>query len=619
MTGLLALAEPATLLAAWEHVWAQDGADGWRSPSVVRFSEDWQANLERISRRLLDRTYQVGRLTPVPIPKDDGQFRTLLIGNAADRVVERALAVLIAPLIDQHLEHASFAYRAGLGVGDAIRRIVELRDWGLGWVLRTDIDDCFGSIDHTLAVEAVRPWIADTEVVGLIEQFLAPHRRPRGHWDGLPQGGSLSPMLANAVLNRVDRSMLTGGFQIVRYSDDIAIPTASRAEAANAKEVLVSELDKLGLRIGEEDTQIIDFATGFAFLGEDFNGRYPPSAGHPVAEVRRRTLYVGHQGAYISMRRGRVVVSRRRSELLSLPASHVGRIVTSGSVGLSAGLRGWALANGVDAVFLSRRGSYQGALTGPKSAAIERRRKQLEATSRPESCQAIGVAIVEAKLRNQRALLLRFNRRDKADAVGGAAHDIETMAEMAGRAETVDEINGIEGLGARRYFDAFGVLLPADVAWNGRNRRPPLDVANAALSYGYAILEGEVTAAVRIAGLDPTAGFLHRDHHRRPSLVLDLMEEFRPIVVDAVVLELFRRRSLTEASGRTEQGRSGVLLTEAGRKALVSAIEERLLTVSKHLHTDRRASRRRQIQLQAIQMAQCIDRDEFDYQPVRWR
>jgi CRISPR-associated protein Cas1 len=144
-------------------------------------------------------------------------------------------------------------------------------------------------------------------------------------------------------------------------------------------------------------------------------------------------------------------------------------------------------------------------------------------------------------------------------------------------------------------------------------------VVNAALSYGYAVLLGEAISALAAAGLDPAAGFLHADDGNRPSLALDLMEEFRPLIVDATVCELFRRGSLARRHGRVEADRGGVWLTEKGRRALVSGLEDRLLTIAYHVPSGTKTSYRRAIHLQAAQIASDIEAGDVRYRPVTWR
>ena len=155
-------------------------------------------------------------------------------------------------------------------------------------------------------------------------------------------------------------------------------------------------------------------------------------------------------------------------------------------------------------------------------------------------------------------------------------------------------------------------------ASRGRHRRPPPDLVNAALGYGYAILLGECVAACQGAGLHPSFGLLHAEDDRCPSLALDLMEEFRPLIVDQVVAELVRRRSLTAEHTRRDTARNGVLLTEKGRQRLTAGIEDRLLTMTHHLGSGHRVPYRRLIQLQASGLVRLFRRGE-PYESVPWR
>lgn len=138
---------------------------------------------------------------------------------------------------------------------------------------------------------------------------------------------------------------------------------------------------------------------------------------------------------------------------------------------------------------------------------------------------------------------------------------------------TLDEIMGIEGACSNAYFDALAACVPADVTFDGRSRRPPRDLPNAALSYGYAILLSECVGVLHAAGLEPSLGIVHTPTDKRPSLALDLMEQFRPLLVDQTVMALLRIRKLRPEHGVVEAEAGGVWLGGDGKKILVDAYE----------------------------------------------
>lgn len=259
-------------------------------------------------------------------------------------------------------------------------------------------------------------------------------------------------------------------------------------------------------------------------------------------------------------------IATMAAELLSVPSGHVERLVLFGPVGLSAGARSWALTNHVDVILASRRGGYLGQLSGDGTRRVHRLRAQLVAADDPTRAAVLGRAIVAAKISKQVVLLQRQTRRGPHQRIAHAAAAMRTLLGMLPDAATRDEIMGVEGAAAREYFTALGALMPEPLRFDGRSRRPPLDVVNAALSFGYTILCGEAVAALAAAGLDPAIGILHSLADRRPSLALDLMEEFRPLIVDQVVIEAVTTGRLRAEQARTDQDRPGVLLTKAGRR-----------------------------------------------------
>jgi len=520
-TGLLKVASVDLLRSAWDAVLANDRDDGVLGAGVSRFVRDADARLERIAAELAAAQYRPGLLTRVAIPRDNGPARLLHVPTVADRVVERAVLSVLTPMVDPWLGPWSFAYRPGLGVADAVQAVARLRDEGLEWAARADIADCFPSIPVGHLRRLVAALVDDDALRTLIEAFLA--RRSTGEGGvravaGLPQGSPLSPLWANLVLTRLDERLADEGFPVVRYSDDFVVLAASRDDAWEAMRVASAAVGDLGMRLGSDKSEVMSFAEGFTFLGEDFGPRYPPALDdHRAVEPPRRVVYVGRQGSRVRIASGRLVVESADDQtLLDVPSGQVERLVCYGAVGLSAGARSWALANGVDLLFLSRRGSYLGHGRGGRgpfagdevagAACDERRRRALpevrpggrrgEGTQADRGATAAGTADerryrlgggradgptardaarrdgprrVDGHGRRGGASVLRRPREDHARGAG-LRRAVETAA--AGRRQRrpvlrVRDPRGGGGVGALRGWPGPGCRAPA------RRRRPP--------------------------------------------------------------------------------------------------------------------------------------------------
>lgn len=607
MTTLLDRAlDVTTLKQALAEVLAREGPG--KGPRSLRALADGQPeSLVQLAAQVRSDDWRPRPLHTVRIPKKRGGERELALSHPPERVLERAILTVLEPHVDPHLSSCAYAYRGGVAVGDAVRRVVELREAGWRWVVRADFDDCFASIDASRCLRQLALVLAHDPVVGVVQRLL---RRPRRvgtrllYATGLAQGSSLSPLLCNLYLEPFDRRILRSGLPLVRYADDFLIAAHDQEEARRAMTMAEDAASSLGLAIDAEKSQLMDFARGFAFLGEDFNDRYPPAdLDERIDRRARRVLYVGVQGAFVSVSAGRVRVTRRKAELLSVPQQHVERVVGFGSVTVSPGLRSWAVANDVEVVFCSRGGGRVARLASADQGSVARRRQQFERTSDPGFCVDIARSMIRGKLHNQRVMLERLVRPERAPLLAGAAEEIQSCIALLADASSLAELLGIEGLAARRYFEALAAAVPSELAFRSRTSRPPTDVVNAALSYGYAILVGEAASGLAAAGLDPAVGVLHQDRIGRPSLALDLIEELRSYVVDAAVLRSVATRSLTKQHGREGPEGRGVWLTEEGRRRVVGAIERRLLTLVHHPQEDHRVSLRRAIHLQARHLA----------------
>lgn len=610
---------------AWEDVLANDSEDGQLGAGVSRFAADAASRLDTLAADLSEGTYEPADLTEVVIDGESHR-RTLHIPSVRDRIIERSLLEQVTPWIDPWLGPAAYAFRPGLGVADAVQEVARLREEGLGWVLRTDVHDCFPSVPVHLARRMFGALVPDEDLGALVDRLLARgFRRERGGravMRGLAQGCALSPMLANLVLTGLDDALAGEGFTPVRYADDVAVVTESRDDAWEAARVATAALERIGMELGADKTEVMSFEEGFCFLGEDFGPRYPPVLDrHRVVEPSRRVLYTALQGGRVRTEAGRLIVeSAEDAEVLNVPTGHVERIVCFGAVGISAGVRTWALRNDADVVFASRTGSYLGQqLSTDSSTRVARLRAQLACADDPVRALRLAGAMVEAKVRKQIVVLQRFGRRTHATDVSEAVAEMQHMLALLTECQSAEEVMGVEGAAASAYFPAFGGLFPQDLRFVERSRQPPLDLTNSGLSFLYTVLLGEAVTALVTAGLDPAIGVLHADHERRPSLALDLMEEFRPLIVDQVVLAAARKGELRAEHARSEPGRAGVLLTKAGRAAVLDGYERRMLTTTRGALPGFAGSMRRHLYRQAQRLAAVVSDPDALWTGLSWR
>lgn len=248
-------------------------------------------------------------------------------------------------------------------------------------------------------------------------------------------------------------------------------------------------------------------------------------------------------GAQLCLRNGALVAMRNERVIAQRPLHEVSEVVLIGQVSLTDEARDVLVRRGVDVVFLSAAGTFRCRMIGAPTVHARRRIAQYAMSLDEERRLKVAVAMVEGKLRNQARVATRAGRSDPRVRNNVAA--IRQVSRRLSVARTLDELRGYEGLAARLYFEALGgCIRHPELEFRGRNKRPPRDPVNACLSFGYTLLLRRVESAVLAAGLDPYVGFLHDADRGAPSLALDLMEEFRPVVVDRLVLRLINRQQL---------------------------------------------------------------------------
>jgi CRISPR-associated protein Cas1 len=280
---------------------------------------------------------------------------------------------------------------------------------------------------------------------------------------------------------------------------------------------------------------------------------------------------------------------------------------------------------GVTISYLTEYGRFLARVEGPISGNVLLRRAQYRHSEDAEKSAELARAIVTAKLANCRTVLLR-SLRDHPDSTGadeiGAA--VDRLSRALDRFQIqlpLDTVRGIEGESARNYFQVFDHLITTqkeDFSFRSRSRRPPLDNVNSLLSFVYTLITHDARSAAETVGLDPAVGFLHRDRPGRPGLALDIVEEFRPVLGDRLVLSLINKKRV-QGSGfkKTESG--AILMDDATRKVVLTAYQERKQETITHPFLGEETTVGMLVQLQARLLSRFLRGDIDGYPPFIWR
>ena len=337
------------------------------------------------------------------------------------------------------------------------------------------------------------------------------------------------------------------------------------------------------------------------------------------------TLYVSSQGSYLHQEGETVVVEREKQKVLQIPIHTISGIVCFGNVLCSPFLLGFCAERDVAVSFLSEHGRFLASVRGPVSGNVLLRRQQYRMADDEKITRGIAANVVSGKLANCRVVINR-TVRDHANKVNEgalreASEKIGKILERIPRASEIDEVRGLEGQAAADYFRVFDHLIVDQkevFAFTERSRRPPLDEVNALLSFMYTLLAHDVRSALETVGLDPAVGFLHRDRPGRPGLALDIMEEFRPVITDRLVLSLINRRQLAK-KGFSKAASGAVTMDDDTRKIVLTEYQKRKQDEVFHPYIEETVPIGLLFFIQANLMARYIRGDIDGYPPFFWR
>ena len=269
---------PANLTSAFDKVWQNGGSAGADAQTVAHFGRRAEEELQRLHEQLRDGTYRPQPVRRAWIPKPGSkEKRPLGIPAVRDRIVQGALRHVLEPIFETDMAEHSYGFRPGHGAKDALRRVDTLLKAGHVWVVDADLKSYFDTIPHDRLLALVAERVGDGRVLALVESFLRAGVLAEAEgWQpterGTPQGGVISPLLANLYLNPLDQQMAAAGWAMVRYADDFVILCRSEAEAQQALDAVRTWVNEAGLTLHPEKTRVVDAKApgGFDFLGYHF-------------------------------------------------------------------------------------------------------------------------------------------------------------------------------------------------------------------------------------------------------------------------------------------------------------------------------------------------------------
>lgn len=327
-------------------------------------------------------------------------------------------------------------------------------------------------------------------------------------------------------------------------------------------------------------------------------------------------LFINENGASINYKENYIVVKYSEELLKKIPIESLDAIYVFSSVQVTSQCVIECLKRGINISYLSKYGSYFGRLQSTGHINVERQRKQA-ALANTKFALELSKDIIYGKIHNQIVVLKRYIRKSSQsldELLLGMKQSINKLKTC----KTVAEVMGFEGNAARLYFDGLSRLVDDEFAFHGRSRRPPKDEFNSMLSLGYSILMNEIYSRLENKGLNPYFGFIHSDKERHPTLASDMIEEWRAVIVDSLVMSLVNGHEIHKEHFSHDLEEPGYYLTKDGLNIFLRKYDKKMQTAVNYLdYVDYATSFRKALDLQINQLSKAIEEEEASiYHPI---
>lgn len=327
------------------------------------------------------------------------------------------------------------------------------------------------------------------------------------------------------------------------------------------------------------------------------------------------TLYLNESGSVVGVDGGYYVVKQKNDLLRKIPKETLEAITLFGNVHLTEPCVQECLRHGIAVNYFSAKGAYFGRLTSTRHIKAERLRMQVHFSENEEFCLEFAKKIVAAKIHNQMVVCRRYQRNKEAE---DCLRQMKLAENKISCCQSREEVMGYEGIAAREYFKALAQLVQPAFRFNGRTRMPPKDAFNSMLSLGYTMLLYEIYGELENRGLTPYIGLLHKDQEGHPALASDLMEEWRSVIVDSVVLSLVQGNEVSVSQFVKDEETGGIFLTKEAMRIFVRKMEIKMRSENRYLllHNEKN-SVRRCLYLQSVCFLRMLQTNDLSqYEPI---
>ncbi|MEW5819746.1 MAG: CRISPR-associated endonuclease Cas1, partial [Cyanobacteriota bacterium] len=310
-------------------------------------------------------------------------------------------------------------------------------------------------------------------------------------------------------------------------------------------------------------------------------------------------LYLTEEGSYLEKRSSRVRIRKTDQTLKELPIEKLEGIVLFGNTHLTTPLMTEFLEREIPMTWLSETGKFYGRLEPTTSINIERQREQFRRADDEIFCFELSKSFISAKIRNCRVLIKRYNQKRNIERVKEIDEELRKQILKVSQADNAVQILGYEGNASRMYFEALSLIVDESFKFKGRSKQPPKDPFNSLLSFGYTLLLYEIYTAIVNKGLHPYASFMHQVRKGHPALASDLIEEWRPTIVDALVINSINKGIITIDDFQAPSDKGGVYLNRHAAKLFIQSFEKRIRSTNSYLdYVDYPLSFRESLQFQ---------------------